>query len=524
MYICREYVIIDYTANEAGGENMFSKPIRRTAAALAALAFATGCAAQRGEPHEAPSNAAAEDAVTFTIMANLHTPVVPSQKLELLLEEKTGTRITFQWAPDGSYEEKFNASFATDTLPEAVFLKNSAMMNLVADPIRNGLFWEIGPYLERFPNLSRLNPDVLRNIAVDGKIYGLYQERPLSRQGIIYRKDWADRLALKAPTTIDELYTMLYRFTFDDPDGNGVDDTIGLTDRNDLVYGAFKTMLSYFGGPNGWGERDGKLLPEFLFPEYKATMNFFRKLHQEGVMNKDFPVTSKADQQELLTSGKAGVYVGAMGDVISLQQETELAGAEFDVQNRIEGPKGERIWATPGFGTVVMFPKSAVESEEELLNVLGFFDRLMDAELANLLRWGVEGEHYTVQEGKAVPIDNFAKLQKEVKAYQGIEIGGTNTIPGLLEPDFQSPVKAKAELLTRDNESMLVHDPAEALESVTYHERGERLQKYITDATYKYILGLIDEAGFDAEANRWLSEGGHQMIEEMNAAYEAASK
>ncbi|HZG86200.1 extracellular solute-binding protein [Paenibacillus sp.] len=505
---------------------MFSKPIRRTAAALAALALSTGCAAQGGASHGASSSAAAKDAVSFTIMANLHTPVVPSPKLELLLEEKTGARITFQWAPDGSYEEKFNASFTTDTLPEAVFLKNAAMMNLVADPIRNGLFWEVGPYLERFPNLRKLNPDVLRNIAVDGKIYGLYQERPLSRQGIIYRKDWADRLGLKAPTTVDELYTMLYRFTYDDPDGNGVDDTIGLTDRNDLVYGAFKTIASYLGTPNGWGEREGKLLPEFLFPEYKDTMDFFRKMHREGVMNKDFPVTSKADQQEMLTSGKAGVYVGAMGDVISLQKETAEAvpEAEFDVHNRIQGPKGERVWATPGFGTVVMFPKSAVETEEELLQVLGFFDRLMDAELANLLRWGVEGEHYAVQGGKAVPIDDFAKLDKEVKAYQGIEIGGPNTIPGLLDPDFQSPVKAKAELLTRDNETMLVHNPAEALESVTYHERGERLQKYITDATYKYILGLIDEAGFDAEVNRWLAEGGHLMIEEMNAAYKAASK
>lgn len=154
---------------------------------------------------------------------------------------------------------------------------------------------------------------MLNNTSVDGKLYSLYQERALSRQGIIYRKDWADRLGLQAPTTLDELYLMLKGFTFDDPDGNGKQDTYGLTDRNDLIYGAFKTISSYFGTPNDWGWKDGSLLPEFMFPQYMETMKLFRQLHEEGIINPNFPVTSKQDQQELFVKGKAGVYVGAMG-------------------------------------------------------------------------------------------------------------------------------------------------------------------------------------------------------------------
>src|SRR5690606_24028410 len=64
------------------------------------------------------------DRAPITIMANLHTPEVPSETIELLLEEKTGYRLDLHWTPDGSYEEKFNAAMATDTLQEAVFLKN----------------------------------------------------------------------------------------------------------------------------------------------------------------------------------------------------------------------------------------------------------------------------------------------------------------------------------------------------------------------------------------------------------------
>ncbi|WP_373232960.1 extracellular solute-binding protein [Cohnella sp.] len=461
-----------------------------------------------------------DDRVKITIMANLHTPVVPSKTVQYLVEEYTGSKLDIKWTPDGSYEEKFNASMATGALPEAVYLKNADTLNMLRDPIRNGLFWEIGPLLPEYPNLKRLQTEVLKNTSVDGKIYGLYQERPLSRQGIIYQKSWAERLNLEAPTTIEELYNMLYQFTYNDPDGNGKQDTIGLTDRSDLVYGAFKTVAAYFGTPNGWGEQDGKLLPEFMFPEYMDTMNFFKKLHQEGLINQDFPVTAKADQQELLITGKAGVYIGSMGDVHSLQLKAEAVNpnAVFDVQNRIAGPKGERIWASTGFGTIVLFPKTSVQSEDELRDVLTFFDKLMDPEMVNLLRWGVEDVHYTIENGKAVPSSNLDLTFRDVKPYQGIEIGGPSTIPGYLESDFQMPAKEKSDDLTRDNDSILVHDPTSSLESNTFNERSIRLQDFIQDATYHYILGTIDEAGFQSVVDRWLTEGGKQIIEEFNKA------
>ena len=76
--------------------------------------------------------------------------------------------------------------------------------------------------------------------------------RPLGK-GIIIREDWLNNLKLKKPTNLNELYEVLKAFTYGDPDRDGKDDTIGLTDRNDLVFGSFKTISSYFGTPNNWG-------------------------------------------------------------------------------------------------------------------------------------------------------------------------------------------------------------------------------------------------------------------------------
>ncbi|AYB45676.1 extracellular solute-binding protein [Paenibacillus lautus] len=501
-------------------------------AIVTALSVLAGCGGNSAAPPATGSSNGGQaqgekpsEPVAISIMANLHTPEVPSDMIEKLLEEKTGTKLDIQWVPDGTYDEKVNASFATGTLPQVTYLKNAASLVNMRDAIRNGQFWEIGPLLDQYPNLSKLKPDVLKNTAVDGKIYALYREVPLSRQGIIYRKDWADKLGLSAPTNIDEFYSMLKQFKEKDPDGNGQDDTIPLTDRNDLIYGAFKTVSSWLGTPNNWGEKDGKLAPEFMFPEYMETMKFFKKLHQEGLINQDFPVTSKTDQQNLFITGKSGVYIGAMGDVSSLHPKVVEVNpdAELDVQNKIEGgPNGFGIWSVPGYGSVILFPKTAIKSEEELKGVLAFMDQLMSPELGNLIYWGVEGQHHKLEEGKVVPSEDTKLTDREVKPYQAMQVGGPLTIEGFYEPKHMLPVKAKAEEMIVENNDYLIEDPSASLDSKTFNEKGVQLQEMIKDGTYRFMLGDLDEAGFQAVVDNWLKSGGQQIIDEFNVSYESS--
>ncbi|NMO96819.1 extracellular solute-binding protein [Paenibacillus lemnae] len=478
-----------------------------------------------GSGSEKPAQAAETNKPTkISIMANLHTAEVPSDMIEKMIEEKTNTELDIQWVPDGTYDEKVNASFATGTLPQVTYLKNAASLINMRDAIRNEQFWEVGHLLKDYPNLNRLKPEVLKNTAVDGKIYAVYREVPLSRQGMIYRKDWADKLGIKSPTTVDEFYDMLKQFKEKDPDGNGKDDTMGLTDRSDLVYGAFKTVSSWFGTPNNWGEQDGKLMPEFMFPEYMDTMKFFQKLHKEGLINQDFPVTSKTDQQNLFTTGKAGVYIGSMADVSSLEPKVLEVNADavLDVQNKVVNGSAEYgVWSVPGYGSVTLFPKSAIKNEEELKGVLSFMDQLMSTEIGNLMYWGVEGQHHQMEEGKVVPSTDTKLTDREVKPYQAMQVGGPLTIEGFLEPKHLSPVKAKAEEMIVENNDYLIEDPTAPLESVTFNQKGVQLQEMIKDATYNFMLGKLDDAGFQAAVDNWLSSGGQQIIDEYNQAKQA---
>ncbi|MDB5084289.1 MAG: transporter substrate-binding protein [Bacilli bacterium] len=462
--------------------------------------------------------------INLTIMADLKSPGTPGDTVIKQIEQKTGYNLTIQWVPDGNYDEKFNAAMATQSLPQAVFVKNTDSYSKLRDPIANGQFWEIGPYLKDFPNLSKLDPTVIQNTEVNGKIYGLYQEVALSRQGIIYRQDWLNKLGLQPPKTIDDLYKMLDAFTNNDPDGDGKKDTVGLTDRNDLVYGSFQTVSSYFGTPDNWGLQNGKLVPMFMSPQYMDTMNFMKKLYTNGVINQDFPVTSKVDQQNMLVNGKAGVYIGSITDVKNLNTKLRQVNpnGQLWVANRIAGPDGKDhgIWSVPGYGTVVLFPKSSIKDVNQLKQVLGFFDDLMKPDIYDLLAFGIEGTHYTLDNGTAKPVSDQALLDREVAPLGTISVGGISTIQGALQPYRTDPADIEANKLVLDNNKDLINDPTAPLDSKTNDQKGAQLKKIITDATYQYMINKLDANGFQAAVSQWQQQGGDQIISEFNDEYQ----
>ena len=62
-----------------------------------------------------------------------------------------------------------------------------------------------------------------------------------------------------SPKTVEDVYDMLYKFTYDDPDGNGANDTYGL--EMCKYTGPWDIIQTWVGCGNGWVEQDGKLVP-----------------------------------------------------------------------------------------------------------------------------------------------------------------------------------------------------------------------------------------------------------------------
>jgi putative aldouronate transport system substrate-binding protein len=458
---------------------------------------------------------------SISIMAPLHFPHPPTDEIIQEIEKLTGTTLDIGWVPEGIYTDKMNTALTTNSLKKVTFVKFTDY-TLVKNEIRSEAFWEIGPYLKEFPNLKDLNSAYLNQAAVDNRIYGLYTERPSSRQGIIIREDWLTNLHLDKPQTLDELYEVMKQFTFNDPDQNGSHDTIGLVDRNDLVYGVFKTLSSYFGTPNNWKVENNQFIPEFETAEYMNTMNFMKRLYDEKILNQDFVFTSKEVQRDQVIRGTAGVFIGSMTDVQRLSNEARVINPEarLGLINRIKGPSGYKVWSIPNYNGLYVFSKKAIKTEAELKTILAFFDRTMDSDVVNLMMYGFEGTHYTMKNNLVILPEETSQLRvKEVNPLYTLIIAGLSN-PNIMEVGEKEAMTALADQLSQDNELFLVDDPTVRLSSQTYDEKNVELYTIIADATYNYILGNLTVKEFEQEVERWKRNGGDAIIQEYNEAEE----
>lgn len=479
----------------------------------------TGEAGEEGEEGRENGDTPSQPEISMMLVQNIAEPPLPTIVPEL--QERTGTKLTFTWVPENIYTDKMISAIAAGTLPKVVQVKAVDLKHpSVVNSIRAGSFWEIGPYLERYPYISKyMNPEIMKNGSFFGNDYGLYWERPLSRQGVQYRKDWLDRLGLKEPRTLDELYMVMRAFTYEDPDGNGKQDTYGMVDRNDLVFGSFKNLATYFGAPNGWGLSDGRLVPDFMTPEYMDTMRFVKKLYDEHMINADFTVTSKVQQEERFIKGEAGMMISNLL-AASIQERMRKVNpdGEIDIQNRIRGPQGDRVWGGTGFGGLFLFPKSSIKTEAELQEVLGFFDKTLSEDVNNLISYGMKGRHYSLLINGTVKImpDTKSIREREVEPYANALRTADIRYLQLSETNA---VQDKINRMVEDNKSISVPDLSAPLVSPTQAERGAELQTIISDATYRFILGQLSEAEFAQELERWKKSGGSAIIEELNHEY-----
>lgn len=454
----------------------------------------------------------------------LHTASPPTDTVLNEIEKKTNTKLTFTWIPDASKEERLNTALASDNLADIVtitILNNSS----VRSALKNGMFWNVESYLDDYPNLKAIPMDIRESASIDGKLYGIPFQKNIARNGVVIRKDWLDKLGLDVPKTTDELMEVAKAFTENDPDGNGKKDTTGFMDRSDLIYGAFKTLSSYFGTPNYWMiDKKENFIPEFETDGYIETMKYMKKLYDNGWINQDFAVTAKTDQQQNFAQGKAGIYVGALFDSKNLknmatgvQDKMELA-----LVNKITSPLNSKpaIWSDGnGIGGLLAFPKSEVKDEKELKRILKFVNDLLDPEIYKLMTYGIEGTHYQITEDGAYKIINQDLWQQEVQPFAASRPKESGY--KLKDPD---PLKTEADKLIEENAKFAVFNPAFPLDSETFNTQGSELQKIINDATYQYILGEIDLNGFKDAVKNWNNSGGEQIKKEFKESYKALNK
>lgn len=461
-----------------------------------------------------------QERLELTIMTQLHGPDAPKSDspVQKAIEDFTNTSLTMEWVPASNYDERFNITLTSGDIPHIAVanVENASFVNAV----RDGAFWDLTDYLDDYENLSQMNEIVRSNISIDGRVYGLPRSRALGRNGVVIRKDWLENLDLEIPTTIDEFYNVLKAFTHDDPDGNGQDDTFGMT-VTDLPT-PWDEMQIWFGAPNKWGfDEEGNLIPDFMFDEYREALDFFKKLYDEGLVNDDFAVKDVTYWSDDMINGKSGLALRVADEATVIQQKITEANPEeadvIDVTGALEGPNGHFAPPTWGYNRILAISKTSVKTEEELKKVLEFLDKLNTEEGQILGVNGIEGRHFEIVDGEYKTLTgNDPNLLNEHAMFGQIMMH----IPEERQHKETTPLREKENQVMEENLKIVVGNPAQPLISDIYAERGNQLDNIIDDARIQYIVGQIDEQGLDDAIDLWMRTGGDKYIEEINELYE----
>jgi len=455
--------------------------------------------------------------ISMTLMGG---PKVEDSWLEHELESKLN--VDFEWImlPGwGEKDAKINLMMSDpETMPDVIWYNG---LDKEAQQWKEaGLVIDILPYLRQTEEqniLKYYGKDVFFHAYSDGGMYRLGGDVPEKNcDTTILRKDWLDKLGLKAPTTVEEFVDVARAFTFDDPDGNGVDDTFGFggsKGAGGAEYRAFYPIFAAYGAfPDSFQIVDGKIRYAATLPGIKDALIVLRDMYAEGIMDPSV-ITGNEFDTEVFSTGNVGMFYR----FISFFNPGDYRTMSFSSNN----PEGELMQIAPikgpdGFGSdqpgngwawCNIAITSACEDPQGVINVL---DKMMGEELFMLRKFGEEGTHYEMVDGMYKAIADTDKLNAD----------GINSTCWILERKDAALISNTPEVVKMFADGVQACKPMDDI-TVNYKDGNRPVwQEYASNVNdlrdqifYGIIAGTVDISEFDVFVQKFYDELNGAAIE-----------
>ena len=247
-------------------------------------------------------------------------------------EEELGIKLELAFTAANT-DDKINTLIATGDIPDLLCV-NSAQLKMLSNSglIRDDLY---DVYMENAGEGMRTiiegvgGDAAIPSATYDGKMMAIpiLNTSPGEEVPVLWlRTDWMQKLGLEDPQNWDDLYNIIDAFVHQDPDGNGVDDTIGLTFSKDLWNSNFQMdgLFNVFGSypkKNFWVDdpnEEGKVIFGAFADETKAALEVVSKMYADGLIDAEFAVNDNSAAVQQVASGKCGVVIGAVWDTNSV--------------------------------------------------------------------------------------------------------------------------------------------------------------------------------------------------------------
>ena len=247
-------------------------------------------------------------------------------------EEELGIKLELAFTAANT-DDKINTLIATGDIPDLLCV-NSAQLKMLSNSglIRDDLY---DVYMANAGEGMRTiiegvgGDAAIPSATYDGKMMAIpiLNTSPGEEVPVLWlRTDWMQKLGLEDPQNWDDLYKIIDAFVHQDPDGNGVDDTIGLTFSKDLwnsnfqmdglfnVFGSYPKRNFWVDDPN----EEGKVIFGAFADETKAALEVVSRMYADGLIDAEFAVNDNSAAVQQVASGKCGVVIGAVWDTNSV--------------------------------------------------------------------------------------------------------------------------------------------------------------------------------------------------------------
>lgn len=360
--------------------------------------------------------AMAEEPVELTFLLYCNSNFYPEmdEPVTKYIEEKFNVKFNFIIPAITSYEEKMQTVLiGADDLPDLMVFTGVNSKFTMA--IEDDMLMDLTDLVKDKENINKyINDKLMTACSKDGRLYGIARGTINRHDGLYIRKDWLDKLGITvdpAGMTKDEFKELLRAFTEDDPDGNNVNDTYGLT-----YWGAGypDSPVSTAFGLCGW-QPDGN--GSFYNTElnltddnYVDSLVYYGELYQAGYVVPDSLIQGSSEAGQQFYQGIAGVFGGYAGgfsgtlnNLLAINPEAELtycAGIKDD-NGELSGP---------GFSAGGMWTLSGISADTKHADlILDIMDWMLSDEGNDIMIHGLEGVHYNTVDGVRVYTDKYAE-------------------------------------------------------------------------------------------------------------------
>ncbi len=457
---------------------------------------------------------APEERVKLTICSadntfGLSTDPELQQAVIDMLEQKANVELEAIIPPIGSYNEKLETMMAGGDTPD-VFSISQAMTRLPNYVAREQVLC-LDDLIAGSEKLSAIDSSYYDALAIDGKVYDVPYYYPRVKC-LFLRKDIMEEydIQLSNTPTTDEFITEMSKLN-----GSGI-----IPFSFPKWIDNFQYFLNAYGAYAGiYKNEQGVYVDGMQEPQMADALNYLRELYTSGVMDQEFITTENNTMREYVYTGKAACDIDYVMNYSNYVIQSEAAGAPTDVYPiyMVVGPEGKGGGLNESIQTAWCI-SSECENPAAALRVIEAL--VTDPEMhAAFYNTGVEGAHYNIENGIAVPTEKASNSGYSIKYNYLTDsfIGDFSSLKYQPTEENMEAIKVQQDMISS---AMEVRGPKEMIPSgisALYDETSASITNTWKEVISQIVLGSVSvEEGLKSYKNFWDSVDGDTMLKELN--------